>query len=54
MWKVEIAECENPTTGEEKIFINVIPDFGLTHHPHPDCWCEPQADEGVLIHKQQH
>ena len=51
-WYIKEVDCEHPVTGE-KTFINVIPDFGRKHEPHPDCWCNPerdQNDETLLIH----
>lgn len=53
-WACVEAECEHAGTGEERTFYNVIPCWGPKHEPHPDCWCEPEQDGGLVIHREVH
>lgn len=49
-WFVREAECEH-SSGEERTFYSIEPDFGPKHEPHPDCWCHPDIDsDDVVIH----
>ena len=52
-WEAFLADCVDPN-GREVEIANVCPLYGPKHEPHPDCWCEPNFDDGVLVHNEVH
>jgi hypothetical protein len=34
--------------------IVVIPLYGRNHHAGMDCWCNPNVDDGVIVHVTTH
>lgn len=54
IWRNTTVECVNQRTGEERVLVNVVPEQysgEVAHELHPGCWCEPEEDDGVLVHK---
>jgi len=53
-WRVSSDDCVNMQTGEECVFVNVVPEQyagEAMHELHPDCWCEPEMEGQIVTHR---